>query len=48
MPEESMKFYEEMYVTQKGEFSAPVVELESLLAPHYRANSCGRQSFTVK
>ena len=48
MPEEGMIFNEEMYVTQEGEFSAPVMELESLLAPHYRANSGGRQPFTVE
>lgn len=38
-PEENTVVTEEFYVTQAGSFSAPVVEIESLYAPHYRANA---------
>ncbi len=37
-PEENTTVTEEFYVTQEGTFSAPVVTIESLYAPHYRAN----------
>ena len=37
-PEENTTVTEEFYITQKGIFSAPVVTIESLYAPHYRAN----------
>ena len=37
-PEENTTITEEFYVTQSGVFSAPVVNIESLYAPHYRAN----------
>jgi len=37
-PEENTSVVEEFHVTQDGVFSAPVVEIESLYAPHYRAN----------
>lgn len=37
-PEEKTTISETFYVTQKGRFTAPVVEIESLYAPHYRAN----------
>ena len=37
-PEEDTVITEEFYVTQQGVFSAPVVEIESVYAPHYRAN----------
>lgn len=37
--EEDSTISEEFFVTQAGEFSAPVLEIESLYAPHYRANS---------
>lgn len=37
-PEEDTVISEEFFVTQEGTFSAPVVEIESLYAPHYRAN----------
>lgn len=33
---------EEFFVTQAGSFSAPVVSIESLYAPHYRANDAAR------
>lgn len=38
-PEENTVISEEFYVTHTGSFSAPVIEIESLYAPHYRANS---------
>ena len=37
-PEEKTTVTEEFFVTQAGSFSAPVVTIESLYAPHYRAN----------
>lgn len=37
-PEENTTVYEDFYVTQHGRFSAPVVEVRSEYAPHYRAN----------
>ena len=37
-PEEKTTVTEEFFVTQAGTFSAPVVSIESLYAPHYRAN----------
>jgi len=41
-PEEDSRMVEEFYVTQAGEFQTPVIEIESLYAPHYRANGEGR------
>jgi hypothetical protein len=41
-PEEKTTLTEEFFVTQAGEFVAPVVTIESLYAPHYRANSNSR------
>lgn len=38
-PEEKTVISEEFFVTHAGEFSAPVVQIESLYAPHYRANA---------
>ncbi|MCQ2143441.1 MAG: hypothetical protein MJY56_05175 [Bacteroidales bacterium] len=38
-PEEKTTITEEFYVTQKGVFVLPAMEVESLYAPHYRANS---------
>ena len=38
-PEERTVLEEEFYVTQAGTFRAPVVVIESLYSPHYRANS---------
>lgn len=38
-PEETTVIEEEFYVSQSGVFTAPVAEVESLYAPHYRANS---------
>ena len=37
-PEEKTTLTEEFFVQQDGVFSAPVVSIESLYAPHYRAN----------
>jgi len=41
-PEESTTLSEEFFVTQAGSFVAPVTVIESLYAPHYRANSAFR------
>ena len=38
-PEENSTIEETFFVTQKGSFTSPVTEIESLYAPHYRANS---------
>ena len=38
-PEENNTLTEEFYVVRAGAFSAPVVTIESLYAPHYRANA---------
>jgi hypothetical protein len=38
-PEEKLTVTEDFYVTQAGSFTAPVMVIESLYAPHYRANS---------
>ena len=37
-PEEKTEITEEFFVTEAGSFKAPVVSIESLYAPHYRAN----------
>lgn len=37
-PEENTTVTEEFFITQEGSFVAPVVTIESLYAPHYRAN----------
>ena len=41
-PEEDTVLSEEFFVTQAGRFVAPVAVIESLYAPHYRANSAYR------
>ena len=41
-PEENSSISEEFFVTQEGEFQMPAIEIESLYAPHYRANAEGR------
>ena len=38
-PEENTTITEELFVTQAGVFRAPVITIESLYAPHYRANA---------
>ena len=41
-PEEKTVLTEEFFVTQAGGFAAPALTVESLYAPHYRANTgCG-------
>ena len=41
-PEEKTTITEEFIVTQEGTFQMPALEIESLYAPHYRANDNGR------
>ena len=41
-PEENTIVTEEFLVTQAGSFQMPAVSIESLYAPHYRANDSGR------
>ena len=45
-PEENTSIKEEFFVTQQGEFQTPAIEIESLYAPHYRANDSGRGPVT--
>lgn len=47
-PEEDTVIEDEFYVSQAGVFTAPVCTIESLYAPHYRANSAYGGSLTVK
>ena len=47
-PEEKTTIAEEFYVTQTGVFTAPVVEMESLYAPHYRANAGFEAAVTAR
>ena len=47
-PEEKTTVAEEFYVTQAGSFTAPVMVIESLYAPHYRANSAFRGVLDVR
>lgn len=47
-PEEETVISEDFFVTQEGTFHAPVVEIESLYSPHYRANSESRAALTVR
>ena len=47
-PEEKTQLTERFYVIQAGTFQAPVTEIESLYAPHYRANSACRKPLQVK
>ena len=46
-PEEKTSVTEEFFVTQEGRFQSPVIEIESLYAPHYRANGAGTDAMTV-
>ena len=41
-PEETTTLSEEFFVERAGSFVAPVTVIESLYAPHYRANSAAR------
>lgn len=47
-PEQNTTIEDEFYVSQAGVFTAPVCEIESLYAPHYRANSAFDGSLTVR
>lgn len=46
-PEENTSLTEEFFVTQEGEFHAPAVVVESLYAPHYRANGATAMPLVV-
>ena len=46
-PEENTELAEEFYVQQAGRFVAPVLVIESMYAPHYRANSAFRAPLEV-
>ena len=46
-PEENTTVTEEFFITQEGTFTAPVVSVESLYAPHYRANDKFGGTLTV-
>ena len=46
-PEQNTTIEDEFHVSQSGVFTAPVCEIESLYAPHYRANSAFTGSITV-
>ena len=47
-PEQNTTIEDEFYVSQAGVFTAPICEIESLYAPHYRANSTYNGSLTVR
>lgn len=47
-PEEKTTLVEEFFVTQSGVFTAPVVEIESTYAPHYRANAGFEAAVTAR
>ena len=47
-PEQKTQISEKFFVIQAGTFQAPVTEIESLYAPHYRANSGYRKPLQVK
>ena len=46
-PEEHTTITEEYFVTQEGSFQSPVPVIESLYAPHYRANDDGHAPTVV-
>ena len=46
-PEETTRWEESFFVTQAGTFAAPVVTVESLYAPQYRANAACGAPFTA-
>ncbi len=48
LAENKITVTEEFYVTQKGQFACGVPEIESLYAPHYRANSSFAGIINVK
>ena len=45
-PEENSVIEEEFFVTQAGSFQSPVISIESLYAPHYRANDAAASETT--
>ena len=47
-PEEKTSVSEDFFVTQEGRFQSPAVEIESLYAPHYRANDRARAAVDVR
>jgi len=47
-PEEKTTVKEEFFVERAGVFQAPVLTIESLYAPHYRANSAARNALQVQ
>lgn len=47
-PEEDVEIKDEFFVTQTGTFTAPVVTVESLYAPHYRANGAFEGGMTAE
>ena len=47
-PEENTTLKEEFFATQTGTYTAPVVTVESLYAPHYRANGPFAGELTVE
>ena len=47
-PEESTVLSEEFFVQLAGRFTAPVVTIESLYAPHYRANAASRAPLVAR
>lgn len=47
-PEEDVEIRDEFFVTQTGTFTAPVVTVESLYAPHYRANAAFEGGMTAE
>ena len=47
-PEENTVVTEEFFVTQAGSFQTPAVSIESLYAPHYRANGSARAPLLSK
>ncbi len=48
MPEEDFELEEVFYVTRAGIWQAPAVEVESMYAPHYRANDASNKTFCIK
>ncbi len=47
-PEETTVLTEEFYITQAGVFASPAVSIESLYAPHYRANDSAPTRLSVE
>ena len=47
-PEEKTEVYEEYYVTRSGAFQCPAAVVESLYAPHYRANTAAPETLEIE